>query len=269
MVMLVKANGERVLFDEMRLLRSLMNSGAENYIAERVLDKIRPQIVDGIATKKLYSLAFKALRKIDNPSASRYELKWAIMRLGRGRQGFSFEQYAGSLFRRMGYNVKLNQLVKGKSGVIHEVDLVAEKQGERIMVECKHRSKPGIWINVHTPLYVYARFMDLNKRFTSAAVVTNSRFSTQSEMYAKSVGLRLLGWNYPIKESLKDLADKYAVYPVTVLGSIDNNMLSNLLDRELVTVSDIMAVPKDSLSGMFGQENAIKIYKEATKLLLS
>ena len=55
----------------------------------------------------------------------------------------------------------------------------------------------GMWINVHTPLYVYARYLDLKDKFTGAMIITNSRFSEQSEVYANSVGLKLMGWSYP------------------------------------------------------------------------
>ena len=55
---------------------------------------------------KIYRMAFKELRKSDNPSASRYEVKWAIARLGRNGEGFSFEEFVEKIFERMGYAVK-------------------------------------------------------------------------------------------------------------------------------------------------------------------
>ena len=185
-----------------------MRAGAEKKTAEKILLKIKPFLKNNTTTKRIYDLAFKELRKVDSPTASRYESKWAIVRLGRGQQGFSFEQFIGRLFERMGYTVKLNQLVQGKS-ISHEVDLIAEKDDERIMIECKHKSKPGIWVNVQTPLYVYARFLDLEGEFSRPGLITNSRFSRQSEIYGESVNMMMLSWNYPKENNLRDLVDKY------------------------------------------------------------
>ncbi|MBU2638487.1 MAG: restriction endonuclease [Nanoarchaeota archaeon] len=239
-----------------------MRAGAEKATAETVIKKITPKLYDGIYTGKLYRLAFRELRKLDMPASSRYEIKWAITRLGRNGEGFSFEQFTAKVFERLGYRVRLNQTETGRSGITHEIDLVAEKGSERLMIECKHHSKQGMWVNVHTPLYVYARYLDLKERFTGAVIITNSRFSEQSETYAKSVGLRLMGWNYPKDGSLQNILDKYAVYPITVLHSVDNAILRRLLVKNIVTVADILSMPVSKLSNLIGKR-AVLVRKEA------
>lgn len=226
------------------------------------MKKVLPQLHDGITTKKIYSLAFKELKKIDNPSASRYEIKWAIMRLGKGKQGFSFERFAGKLFTKIGFDIKLNQVVKGKT-ITHEIDLEAKKNNEVYMVECKHRSKPGIWIHIQVPLYVYARFLDLEKKYTNAAVVTNSRFSHQCKKYAKGVGLSLIGWDYPKGKSLRELIDKFKLYPITVLRSVDDKTLGILLEKDIVVVSELLDYPEDELAAVIGRGKMLKVIEEA------
>jgi len=243
-----------------------MRAGAEKKTAEKILLKIKPFLKNNTTTKRIYDLAFKELRKVDSPTASRYESKWAIVRLGRGQQGFSFEQFIGRLFERMGYTVKLNQLVQGKS-ISHEVDLIAEKDDERIMIECKHKSKPGIWVNVQTPLYVYARFLDLEGEFSRPGLITNSRFSRQSEIYGESVNMMMLSWNYPKENNLRDLVDKYVLYPITVLKSVDNGTLSKLLFRNIVVVADILETPQNILSRILGKDKMLKILAEAENLV--
>ncbi len=265
--MIVKANGEKEPFKPNRLLRSLMNSGAKRKIAKEVLQHIESKLYDGISTKKIYSMAFKYLRKIDDASASRYETRKAVIRLGKGHQGFSFEQYMGKVFERMGYKTKTNQIVLGKSSISHEIDLVIEKSGKRTMVECKHISKAGYWINIQTPLYVYARFLDLKDHFDDVLLVTNARFSNQSELYAESVQLDLLSWNYPKNDPLKKMIDDYAVYPITVLKTVNNQVLTEFLERDIVTVAEILAMPSKRLAGMIGDKNAAKVRNEASKLV--
>lgn len=267
MVNVIKSSGERVKFDSSKLLNSLMRSGAEKQTAEKVLNKVKPLLYDGIYTGKIYRLAFRELRKLDMPSASRYEMKWAITRLGRNGEGFSFEEFVAKIFEREGYSVKRHQILKGKSGITHEIDVVAEKGKEKLMIECKHHSKPGMWINVQVPLYVYARYLDLGDIFTGAMIVTNSRFSEQSEDYSKSAGIRLMSWDYPAGESLKDTVDRYAIYPLTVLHSVDNASLGRLLVKGIVTVSDILVTPASNLFSLIGK-NAAAVRKEAESLVL-
>lgn len=246
------------------MYQSLIRSGAENFTAKKVIEKIKLKLFEGITTRKIYNLGFKELRKIDNPTASRYEIKWAIMRLGKGEQGFSFEEYVSRIFEKLGYKTKLNVIAKGKN-ITHEIDLVIEKGNEKIMVECKHRSKPGIWIHIKVPLYVYARYMDLKTKFTGAYIVTNARFSKQSQDYAKGVNLKLIGWNCPKFSSLKELADQTLVYPVTVLKSIDDKTLQTLLDAKLVVVTDIIE-NHDQLHSLIGNKKADELINEAKQL---
>lgn len=267
MVNVIKSNGEKVKFDRGKLINSLTRAGAEITIAEKILKKIKPSIYNGIYTRKIYRMAFRELRKLDNPASSRYESRWAITRLGKNGEGFSFEQFVGKIFERKGYKVKTNQVMQGLSGITHEIDVIAEKNNEKLLIECKHHSRQGLWINVQTALYVYARYLDLKNNFTGAMIVTNSRFSEQSEMYAKSVGMNLMGWNYPHGESLRETVDMYAVYPITVLHSVDNNTLGRLLVKNIVTVSDILATPNSRLSSIIGGRADV-VKKEAESVVL-
>ncbi|MFH0798039.1 MAG: restriction endonuclease [Candidatus Woesearchaeota archaeon] len=264
-VYITKSNGEQAQFDKNKLLTSLSNAGASRDVAERVLQRVLKQLYDGIKTKKIYSIAFRELRRIDNPVASRYEIKWAIMRLGK-MQGFSFEQYMGKLFRKMGYKVKVGQVVRGRN-ITHEIDLILEKDKERILVECKHHSTPGIWVHIHTPLYVYARLLDVKDKFTGAMVATNTRFSDQSIQYAKGVGLKLLSWNYPDTNNLRNMINSSNLFPVTVLKSVDDVTLDRLLKNELVTLPDLEETPIGYLSKIIGSRKAAEVMKEVKEIV--
>ncbi|MFH1638595.1 MAG: restriction endonuclease [Candidatus Woesearchaeota archaeon] len=265
MVMITKANGERVMFDQKRLFRSLVNAGASEETANKVMGKIGLELHDGISTRKIYHMAFKLLRRLDSPTASRYEIKWAMMRLGE-KQGFSFEQYMARLFTKMGYNVIPNVIVNGKH-ISHEVDLVLEKDGERIMVECKHRSNPATMIHVKVPLYIYARFLDLSEKYNKAWIVTNTRFTNQAIKYSNGVGIKLVGWDKSSDRSLQSLIDTYKVYPITVLRSVDKDTLTRLLNQNIVVVCEILEKPVQSLNRILGKEKAAKVIEEAKKLL--
>ncbi|GEM_PF-5136963 len=44
--------------------------------------------------------------------------------------------------------------------------------------------------------------------------------STDAIQYGKCKELKLLSWNYPLNNSLKDLIDKLALYPLTYLTTL-------------------------------------------------
>ena len=79
-----------VAFDESKLIKSLISSGASNEIAKQILLDIQPQLYEGIATKKIYKLAFQKLKRFSNVHAARFSLKNGLMALGPA--GFYFEK---------------------------------------------------------------------------------------------------------------------------------------------------------------------------------
>ena len=115
----------------------------------------------------------------------------------------------------MGYEVKVGQVVQGQC-VRHEVDVVAHNNHQQFMVECKYYNSQGKYCNVKVPLYIHSRFNDIRQMWKSTPglenlsfhgwVVTNTRFTKDALDYGRCVGLRLVGWDYPRKEALKDMA---------------------------------------------------------------
>jgi len=59
-----------------------------------------------------------------------------------------------------GYSVKIGEVLQGKC-VSHEVDIVAIKNGEHIVAECKFHSEKTNTCNVKVPLYINSRYRDI------------------------------------------------------------------------------------------------------------
>ena len=135
---IVKASGDKVLFSEEKLRASLKRSG--------------------ITTKELYNRAFGYLRRKKPIYASKYKLKKAIYELG--PTGFPFERFIGAVLKYSGYKIQVGKNVSGKC-VGHEIDVVAEKNGSIIIIECKFHGEQGRNCNVKIPLYIYSRFLDI------------------------------------------------------------------------------------------------------------
>ena len=219
-----KASGIQSVYDSDKLNKSLHKSGADEETINFILKSIKPQLFDGIPTKKIYRMAYAMLKKTSKETASKYKLKNAIFELG--PSGYPFEIFIAEILKQKGYKVKIGQTLKGKC-VKHEVDVVADKGDRHFIIECKYHHSAGIICDVKIPLYIKARFDDieqkLNKqnesdsKFHQGWVVTNTRFSSDAIQYGTCAGLHLLGWDYPVNGSLKDQIDEAGLYPITCL----------------------------------------------------
>lgn len=244
--LITKASGEVEPFKKDKLRLSLERSGADTDEIERIVQEISHRLHDGISTKKIYRIAFNLLKKGSRPIAARYHLKRAIMELG--PSGYPFERFIGEILKHQGYSVKVGEIVKGKC-VNHEIDVIAEKDHHHFMIECKYHNQPGIICNVKIPLYIQARFKDVEAawlllpghvtKFHQGWVVTNTRFTSDAIQYGTCAELNLLGWDFPKKYSLKEQIDTLGLYPVTCLTTLTKIEKQQLLENNVVLCKEI------------------------------
>jgi hypothetical protein len=273
LVEVTKANGLKQAFDPTKLLESLRKSGATSEDAESVLSQVSEELYPGISTRKIYRKAFDLLKNKSRSIAARYNLKNAIMELG--PSGYSFEKYVGHLLKSQGYVVQVGQIIQGAC-VTHEVDVIAEKEDHHFMVECKYHNQPGTVSDVKIPLYIQSRFKDIEAqwkklpahgtKFHEGWVVTNTRFTSDAIKYGTCVGLKLLGWDYPTKGSLKDIIDLQALYPVTCLTSLTRQEKKELLQKEIVLCVQLCADSKPLLELGIQQRRINQIVAEGSTL---
>ncbi len=242
-----KQSGEQQPFSEEKLVESIRRAGAPDEIAWQVLAQLRPALFDGITTRDIYRRAFILLRKVMRSVAARYSLKSAIMDLG--PSGYPFEKFVGEIFRKQGFETKTSQIIKGRC-VSHEMDVVAEKANLTIMVECKFRNDQSKISGVQVPLYVNSRMNDIetvwrelhgnrDKKF-EGWIITNTRFSTDAEEYGTCAGLHLVSWSFPEKENLRQIVEKYALFPITSLTGLNKKQKQHLLEKEIILVSHLL-----------------------------
>ncbi len=241
-IIIEKASGEHEAFSASKLKRSLRRSGASAAVAENVLEKVEGQLETGMTTKTIYNLAYSMLRKTDRPTASRYDLKRAIMEFG--PSGYPFEEFVGEILRAQGYEVEVGKLVQGKC-VDHEVDVVATKGNEHFLVECKFHNRPGLKSNVKVPLYVKARFDDIvaaekksKEHFDSCWVVTNTKFTSEAVKYGTCAGMKVLGWSHPKNEGIEDMIDRLGLHPITCLTRLSKQHKRKLIHDGVVLCRD-------------------------------
>lgn len=268
-----KGNGEKVLFDPEKLKQALGSSGAETGEQERITRQVASQLYNGISTKKIYRMAFDLLKKESLKTAGRYRLKNAIMELG--PTGFPFEVYVGKIFETMGYEVETSVIVQGKC-IQHEVDVIARKPGEMIMVECKFHSDNRTKSGVQVPLYIHSRYLDVKAAWEEqygkelryrGGVVCNTRFSEDAVNYAKCAGLILISWDYPEDTGLKYWIDKTGLHPLTSLISMTKAQKQKLLEKGIVLCSQVKE-NRQILHEIGLTENQInKVIREAGNLI--
>ncbi len=267
-IWVTKEDGTKEKFDPKKVMRAVRRSGLNQKETDTVLKLLKPHLKSGITTRQIYSRVYGIIRRLRPEVTHRYNLKRALKLLGPA--GYDFEDFTGKLFECMGYKTEIRQVPIGKC-VTHETDVIARKGKEKLMVECKFRNEPGTKCRIQTALYIYARFMDLRdgakiykkQPFTQPCLVTNARFSRDARDYAKCMGMRLLGWRYPWKESLEILIDKTKCYPISVV-KMTSHTLHVLLKRGIITVQDVPENPKEfaDLTGI-SLSNARRIVKEA------
>jgi len=236
-----KRDGAYAPFDIVKLRNALQRSGATIDESTRIIEKIEPLLFDGISTKRIYQIAYGLLRKYSHQVAGRYRLKKAILELG--PTGYPFEKFIGKLFEADGYEAEVGIFIKGLC-VQHEVDVVAEKGNKKFMVECKFHSDTRKKSDVKVALYIHSRFLDVSARWKQeennsemiykGMVVTNTRFSEDAMQYGKCAGMKVVSWDYPRGNSLKDWIDRSGYHPITSLASLRKKEKQFLLENGIV-----------------------------------
>lgn len=242
----VKYSGQKAKFSIEKLKNSLRKSGAEESLVNEISNQVRDELYQGISTKEIYNRAFALLKKKKNAYASKYKLKKAIYELG--PTGFPFEKFIGALLFYSGFEVKTGQILLGKC-VTHEVDVVAKKNGQHIVAECKFHSEEGRNCDVKIPLYVHSRYHDIlnfysesnnSKKPNEGWVVTNTRFTEDALNYGKCSGLHLLSWDFPKDNGIKDRIDHLGLYPITVSTLLTQREKQFLLSRDVVLCKQLI-----------------------------
>jgi hypothetical protein len=246
-VIITKSSGEKVKFSIDKLRASLRKTGADKETIDQIIDKVRDELYQGISTKQIYNRAFALLKKKQSYFASKYKLKKAIYELG--PTGFPFERFVSELLKYSGYKTEVGKILQGKC-VKHEIDVLAHKEDETTVIECKFHNEQGLNCNVKVPLYIHSRYQDVKTHWnihpknkttlTKGWVVTNTRFTEDALQYGKCCGLYLLSWDYPNDNGLRDRIDRLSLYPITTSTLLTNREKQFLLSRDVVLCRQLM-----------------------------
>ena len=79
---ILKASGERELWNSEKLAASLRAAKAEESLIKEIVQHVEKDLRDGMRTSDIYEHAFELLKKYSRPLAAEYSLKRAILKLG-------------------------------------------------------------------------------------------------------------------------------------------------------------------------------------------
>lgn len=271
-IIVTKASGQNEPFLISKLRNSLSAAKATKDEIDSIVERLLPKLYHGISTQKIYSEAFRLLRQYSKNHASRYYLKRGIMELG--PSGFPFEKFIGELFKHQGYSVEVGKILQGYC-VSHEIDIIAVKETQLNLMECKYKNQPGVAVDVKTPLYIKSRFDDVldnkslgyNKKEFRGWVITNAKFTSDAIEFGNCKGMQLLAWDYPVNNSLKDWVDRSGLYPITCLTSLTRSEKQWLLDKGYILVKEIYYNQQLLLKAGIKDTRIKAVTDEGTKLL--
>ncbi len=243
MPQVIKADGTIEEFSDEKLLLSIRRAGVPSKLHSLVLNHVKEKLYDNIPTYEIYKHIEEFLEKNDEPYVkAKYSLKSAIMELG--PTGFPFEVYVSEILKAQGFQAEVGTFLVGKC-VNHEVDIIAKSKEEKIFVECKFHNRPGIKSEVHVSLYTKARFDDLAQKhgFSKAMLVTNTKMTSDALSYALCENIEVMSWTYPEEASLRELIEKYKLYPITQLSFLSFSQKQELLVKDVVLIKQICTNP--------------------------
>jgi len=255
----LKASGQIEPFSEEKLRLSAKRAGIPEAFQNEVVAYVKSKLYDNIPTSEIYKQITGFLQNSNHPfSRTKYSLKQSIMDLG--PTGYPFEDYISEILKMEGYTTQVRQILKGKC-ISHEIDVVAQKNNTKSIIECKFHNSPGTRSQIHVSLYTKARFDDVKEQnnLADAWIVTNTKITQEALSYALCSNMKVISWDYPEKGSFRDLIEKHKLYPVTTLTTLTQNQKQILAQNHVVLATDVGKNPSclDILGLPEGKKNSV------------
>ena len=268
-MLITKANGEKVQFNRSKYEESLRRVGLSIKEAREISNQINQDLYPEVPSNRIYLKTHQVLKKKNKIYAAKYSLKRAIMHLGPG--GYFFERYMAAVLRDYGYQTKYNQFIRGKC-VEHEVDIIAQRESKKYMIECKYHNQSGRKSDLKVALYTYARFLDLKDSydFDEPVLITNTAFTSEAIKYARCMGIKVIGWRYPrTGDSLEHYIESKKIYPVTVLTALPKHLNRRFREENIILASDLLKYTSQTLAKRFRIKEGLaqRLINEARQLM--
>lgn len=201
-IFLTKYDGSKQLYDRRKVLTSILRIGVKREQVLDILAKVEAKLYDGISTKELYRIVKDEIdwQGLSLPGRL-YRLRESLAKMEPGY----FEKFIKKILEREKYFCQWNVLVSGFC-VGHQIDVIAKSSnGGLFFIEVKRHRNFHRDCGLGEAAELWARLEDLQKgyksnknkyNFTTAWLITNTKFSEHAKKYAFCKDLRLTGWRY-------------------------------------------------------------------------
>jgi len=273
MIYVTKADGSKQLFDKQKIINTCLRLQATPQQAQSIADRIEARVYDGIPTRKILQMIFQYMEKYRPAIGHQIDLKQAIAML---RSRPDFEIFISKIFEALGYKVDTNLIIQGKC-IEHEIDIVARKEQETILIEVKHHVNHHTYSGLDVFLQLNSTLEDLregyevgknNIKFDKAILICNTKVSEHAKKYALCRGLEFIAWKFPPDRGLERIIEELKLYPITFLREIDRDEIYKLADAGIVTLRQLLE-DVNKISGKSGiSKNRILQLQKAVKIIL-
>jgi hypothetical protein len=243
-IWVTKADGTRQPFQRQKIVNTCLRMNVSKEIAEAIAEKVEKRIYDGIPTRRVLQMVFEYLKRERPTFKHRIDLRRAISLL---RPAPDWERFVQMLLGELGYAVTPNQIVRGRC-VEHEIDAVARRGDEIVLVEIKHHYKYHTSTGLDACRVIRATFEDITEGFdlglnsincTKAMVVCNTKFSNHARRYAKCRGIDHIGWKAPLEHGLDSIIEEKKFHPITLIRILDRKTEAQLGDKGIVLLRQL------------------------------
>ena len=219
--------------------------GASIYVANEAAEHIERKLYDGINTQMILQMIFQYMRKYKPAIRNLFDLRRGISIMEPKPE---FEMFVQILLSHSGFEVKSNQILKGKCSE-HEVDGLAKKDGITYFVEAKHHFNYHALTGIDESRIARAILEDVNEGFTlgttnlridRALIVTNTRYSEKAIEYGTCRNILQIGWNSPQYLGIKDMVEKGKLYPLSCLRELRNTTRTKLVNSGIVLIKQLL-----------------------------
>lgn len=271
---IIKADGKKEPYNKGKISSSIKKAGASPEIAANTTKTINRKIKPNMSTDEIFYNTVEHLKTLEPKVALKYSLKRAIMNMG--PEGYVFEKFVAKILKEYGFVTKVSQILKGYC-VEHEVDVVATKDNNTRLIECKYHNSPGTKSDIKIALYIHSRFQDIKKALSlktggnvslEAWLVTNTKCTSDAIKYSNCTGLKVLAMHYPRLENLQYLIVTKKLYPVSILSSITERQKERLFNSGIIMVKELSGLGPDKLADLLGTDTGAvsKILDEASTI---
>jgi hypothetical protein len=244
-IFVTKADGSKQPFDKEKIVHTCLRMGANGDVANLVAQQVEKSLCEGITTQKILQIVFALMRKHKPAIKHLFDLKHGISLMESKPE---FEVFVRAVLMHSGFQVKPNTILKGLCGE-HEVDAIAIKDGLTYFVEAKHHVNYHALTGLDESRIARAVMEDVTEGYAHgvtgikidrAVIITNTRYSEHAVKYGGCRNILQIGWVSPEGFGLRDVVEKYRLYPLSCLRGVSAETRLHLAEAGIVLVKQLL-----------------------------